>query len=185
MTQTLGILVGSLRKDSYNRLVADTFKRLLPNRFETRELEIAALSYYNPDLETPAPPTAWTNFRAALKQVNGVLFFSPEYNRDVPAVLKNALDVGSRPRGENLWAKKPALVVTASPGALGGYAANHSLRAALTELDMPTLQQPEAYIGNLLNHLQSADPPVFERGSREFFQMIVNAYVAFFEQLNK
>lgn len=188
MTTTFGIIVGSLRQGSYNHLVADTFQTLIPAQYATTKLEIDQLPYYNPDLETDDPPVAWTAFRAELDQVDGVLFFSPEYNRDTPAVLKNALDVASRPRGQNLWAGKPALVVTTSPGSLGGYAANHSLRAALTELDMPTLQQPEAYIGNVLTHLKGGEPYTpdsFEAGTKQFFGVIVDAYIRFFEQLNK
>ena len=97
------------------------------------------------DLEVEGKvPTEWTTFRNELQSVDGVFFFTPEYNRSVPAALKNALDVGSRPYGASSWSGKPALVVSVSPGAIAGFGANHHLRQSLVFLDMPTLQQPEA-----------------------------------------
>ena len=184
MTQTLGILVGSLRQNSYNRIVADTFRSLIPSQYDVTEIAIAHLPFYNEDLDTTQPPVAWTDFRQTVQGVAGILIFSPEYNRGVPAVLKNAFDVGSRPRGQNVFAGKPALVVTASPGAIGGYAANNSIRQTLTFLDMPTLQQPEAYIGNVNAHLsEDGGKPHFKPDTVDFFSLIVERYIAFFEKI--
>jgi chromate reductase len=110
-----------------------------------------------------------------------VYFFTPEYNRSVPAAIKNALDVGSRPYGESAWDGKPALVVSVSPGAVSGFGANHHLRQSLVFLNMPTLQQPEAYIGNVLNLLN--EDGTFIDDTVNFFQLITNKYIEFFEKL--
>lgn len=107
------------------------------------------------------------------------MFFTPEYNRSVPAALKNAIDVGSRPMGENVWGGKPALVVSASPGAIGGFGANHHLRQSLVFVDMPTLQQPEAYIGNVPQHL---DGDHFDQSTTQFFSTILDSYLDFLER---
>jgi len=179
--KTIGFIVGSLRKDSYNLAVAKEFAKLLPAGFEAKFIEIADLPFYNEDLENDNMPAAWKRFRSEVSGVDGVFFFSPEYNRSVPAALKNALDVGSRPMGASVWGGKPALVVTASPGGIGGFGANHHLRQSLVFLDMPTLQQPEAYIGGIHN-LVKEDGTIVE-DTAKFFQLIVDKYVTFFNQL--
>jgi Predicted flavoprotein len=120
---------------------------LTPESLELEILEIGGLPFYNEDLEV-APPAEWTEFRNKLSHYDGVLFVTPEYNRSVPAVLKNALDVASRPYGKNCWNGKPGAIVTVSIGAIGGFGSNHHLRQTLTSLNIPTMQQPEAYIGN-------------------------------------
>lgn len=182
MTKKIGILVGSLRKDSYNKLVAKQFAELLPEGFEAKFIKIDDLPYYNEDLEVDGSvPEAWTRFRQELGEVDGVFFFSPEYNRSIPAALKNALDVGSRPYGASVWGGKPALVVTVSPGGPGGFGANHIIRQSLVFLDMPTLQQPEAYIGGITN-LVDENGKIVE-GTVTFFQSIVDQYIEFFNKL--
>lgn len=182
MTKKIGIFVGSLRKGSYNRIVAETMAQLFPEVFETEFVDLSGLEMYNQDLDDEGQPTvSWTAFRNQVKALDGVVFVSPEYNRSVPAVLKNALDVGSRPYGESVWDSKPGLVVTVSPGAIGGFGANHHLRQSLVFLNVPTLQQPEAYIGNITNALNE-DGTVVE-GTVSFLQSIVDAYVAFFKRL--
>lgn len=181
MTTPIGILVGSLRADSYNRKAAAAFAALLPADFTPVWLDIADLPLYNEDLDTATPPAAWRDFRAEIAPLAGVMFFTPEYNRSVPGGLKNALDVGSRPYGHNVWAGKPALVVSVSPGGIGGFGANHHLRQALTFLDMPTLQQPEAYIGNVANLLDEDDH--FVDGTSKYFQLILTKYLAFLAKL--
>ena len=144
--KNIAVLVGSLRKESFNRKVAKTLVALAPESLELEILEIGELPMYNQDLDE-TPPTAWTEFRNRLKLYDGVLFVTPEYNRSVPAVLKNAIDVGSRPYGKNVWDGKPGAVVTVSPGALGGFGANHHLRQSLVFLNVPAMAKPEAYIG--------------------------------------
>ncbi|MDD2613063.1 MAG: NAD(P)H-dependent oxidoreductase [Bacteroidales bacterium] len=143
----IAVIVGSLRKESFNRKMALTLKSLSSESFELEILEIGGLPFYNEDLDA-TPPVEWTNFRNRLSLFDGVLFVTPEYNRSVPAVLKNALDVASRPYGKNCWNGKPGAVMTVSIGAIGGFGANHHLRQMLTFLNVPTMQQPEAYIGN-------------------------------------
>jgi chromate reductase len=115
--------------------------------FDFKILEIGELQMYNQDLDE-TPPAIWTDFRNQLNGFDGVLFVTPEYNRSVPAVLKNAIDVGSRPYGKSVWNGKPAAIVTVSPGQIGGFGANHHLRQSLVFLNVPVMAQPEAYIGN-------------------------------------
>src|SRR3984885_5526436 len=142
------VLVGSLRKASFNRMLANELIWLAPPAIKLDIVEIGQLPFYNEDLETAAPPAPWTTFRQRVKAADAVLFVTPEYNRSVPAVLKNALDVGSRPYGSSVWDKKPGAIVSSSPGAIAGFGANHHLRQSLVFLNVPTMQQPEAYIGH-------------------------------------
>jgi chromate reductase, NAD(P)H dehydrogenase (quinone) len=143
---SIAVLVGSLRKESFSRKAAKALIALAPGSLRLEILEIGGLEMYNQDREE-TPPPAWTEFRERLRSFDGVLFVTPEYNRSVPAVLKNAIDVGSRPSGKSVWDGKPAAVVSISPGALGAFGANHHLRQSLVFLNVPTMQQPEAYIG--------------------------------------
>ena len=143
----IAVLVGSLRKESLNRKAAKAIIELAPKSLEMEIIEIGALPFYNEDEDGDHPPVAWTAFRQKMSGFDGVLFVTPEYNRSVPAVLKNAIDVGSRPYGKSIWAGKPGAVVSVSPGAQGGFGANHHLRQSLVFLDIPTLQQPEVYLG--------------------------------------
>jgi chromate reductase len=150
MTQlrTVAVLVGSLRKDSESRKVAKALAALAPHNLQFRFVEIGDLPHYDQDLETDTPPEAWTRFRKEVAGADAVLFVTPEYNRSYPGFLKNAIDVGSRPWGQAVWNEKPALIVSTSMGALGGFGANHALRQAISFFNMPLLGQPEAYIGN-------------------------------------
>ena len=142
----IAVIVGSLRKGSYNRAMARALMKLAPALLELEMIEIGELLLYNQDLDED-PPAAWAAFRERIRTSDGVLFVTPEYNRSVPGVLKNAIDVGSRPYGKSAWAGKPAAIVSVSPGAIGGFGANHHLRQSLVFLDMPAMPQPEAYIG--------------------------------------
>ncbi len=147
---SVGIFVGSLRKASFNRKIARALTALAPKSLRLEIIEIGDLPIYNQDLDDEGnPPAAWQSFRRKVAALDAVLFVTPEYNRSVPAVLKNALDVGSRPYGQSVWNSKPGAVVSASPGQLGGFGANHHLRQSLVFLNVPTLQQPEAYIGGV------------------------------------
>lgn len=142
----VSVIVGSLRKDSINRKVANALVGLAPAALKLSIVEIGNLPIYNQDGDEN-PPEAWTQFRERIKATDAVLFVTPEYNRSVPAVLKNAIDVGSRPYGKNAWNGKPGAVVSASPGAIGGFGANHHLRQSLVFLNVPAMAQPEAYLG--------------------------------------
>jgi chromate reductase len=147
MPREVAVLVGSLRADSISLRVAQALVSIAADRLALRLVPID-LPLYNQDLDTDDPPGAWTAFRAEVKASDAVLFVTPEYNRSVPGVLKNAIDVGSRPYGKSVFAQKPAAVVSQSPGAIGGFGANHALRQSLVFLDMPVLQQPEIYLSH-------------------------------------
>ena len=138
----IAIIVGSLRAGSLNRKVARSICAFAADRLDCSIVEIGDLALYNQD-EDARSPEPYVRFREAIAAVDGVLFCTPEYNRGVPGVLKNAIDVGSRPYGASVWDKKPAAIVSASPGAMGGFGANHQLRQACVFLNMPVMQQPE------------------------------------------
>ena len=147
-TRHVAVLVGSLRKESFNRKMAGALKELAPPSLALAIVEIAALPLYNQDDDDGGhPPAAYTAFRQRIKAADAVLFVTPEYNRSVPGVLKNAIDVGSRPYGQSAWEGKPGAIVSVSPGAIGGFGANHHLRQSLVFLNVPAMQQPEAYVG--------------------------------------
>ncbi len=175
-TRKVAVLVGSLRKDSFNRKTALALAKMAPSEAELRIVEIGDLSLYNEDLDGKNAPEAWQRFRSEIRAADAVLFITPEYNRSVPAVLKNALDVGSRPYGQSVWDGKPGAVVSVSPGAIGGFGANHHLRQSLVFLNVPTMQQPEAYIGRATDlfdrngALTSAETEKFLRGFLDAFQ---------------
>lgn len=144
----IAVIVGSLRKGSFSRLVAKAVAGLAPAELSFDFVEIGDLDLYNQDLDPDQPTESWQRFRKAVNATQAVLFVTPEYNRSVPGVLKNAIDVGSRPYGKSVWDTKPAAIISVSPGPMGAFGANHHLRQSLVFLNMPILQQPEAYIGN-------------------------------------
>jgi len=146
MSYKVAVIVGSLRQNSYSSLVAKALAEVAPDSLEFETVEIGNLPFFNQDLEAE-PPAAWTAFRDKIKASDAVLFVTPEYNRSVPGALKNAVDVGSRPYGQGALQGKPAMVVAQSPGQISGFGANHHLRQSLVFLNMPTLAQPEIYIG--------------------------------------
>jgi chromate reductase len=148
MAYKIAIIVGSLREGSLNRKVARSICGLRNDNLDCSMIEIGDLPLYNQDLDND-PPEQWARFRKQVGEADGVLFVSPEYNRGIPGVLKNAIDVGSRPYGQSVFDKKPAAIVTASPGAIGGFGANHQIRQAGVFLNMPMMQQPEAYLGHV------------------------------------
>src|SRR5690348_9627311 len=148
MAYKIAIIVGSLRKDSLNRRVAHSICAIRGDNLDCSMIEIGDLPLYNQDLDSN-PPEQWTRFRKDVAAADGVLFCSPEYNRGIPGVLKNAIDVGSRPYGESVFDKKPGAIVTASPGSIGGFGSNHQIRQACVFLNMPMMQQPEAYLGHV------------------------------------
>ena len=144
----IAILVGSLREDSINRKVAQSICAFASDELDCEIVEIGNLPLYNQDSDAN-PPREFVEFRGKIAAADGVLFVSPEYNRGMPGVLKNAIDVGSRPYGQSVFDKKPAAIVSASPGSIGGFGANHQFRQSCVFLNMPVMQQPEAYLGNV------------------------------------
>jgi len=179
--KNVSVVVGSLRKGSYTRMVAKAMVELAPASLKCEFVEIGDLPPYNQDEETDHPPAQWTAFRDRVRPVNAVLFATPEYNRSVPGVLKNAIDVGSRPYGKSVWQGKPAAVVSVSPGAISGFGANHHLRQSLVFLDMPCLQQPEAYIGHA-DKLFDAAGKLSNDGTRDFLRKFMEAFAAWIER---
>jgi chromate reductase len=148
MAYKIAIIVGSLRKESLNRKMARAICGIRGDNLDCSLIEIGDLPLYNQDLDG-SPPEQWRRFRDQVAGADGVLFVSPEYNRGIPGVLKNAVDVGSRPYGQSVFDKKPAAIVTVSPGAIGGFGANHQIRQACVFLNMPMMQQPEAYLSHV------------------------------------
>lgn len=146
----IGIIVGSLRKDSFSKKTAAALAECAPESLSFEWIDISGLELYNQDYDDfDQAPTSYKPFRGAVAGCDGYLFVTPEYNRSAPAAVKNALDVASRPYGQNAWAKKPGAVISVSPGAMGGFGANHQLRQTLVFLDVYTMQQPEVYIGRV------------------------------------
>ena len=170
----IAVLVGSLRKDSLNRKMARALAELAPPALKLEIVEIGQLPFYNQD-EDPSPPAAWTAFRERIHKADGILFVTPEYNRSVPAPLKNAIDVGSRPYGKNMWSGKPAAIVSVSPGAVGGFGANHHLRQSLVFLNVPAMPQPEAYIAGA-DKLFDAQGQITNPSTREFLSKFMQAF---------
>lgn len=142
----IAVIVGSLRKESFNLKTAKAMMAMAPESLSMELLDISGLPMFNEDLEAN-PPKEWVELRKRIREADGLLFFTPEYNRSVPGVLKNAIDVGSRPYGENSWNGKPAAIVSVSIGAISGFGANHHLRQSLVFVNVSTMAQPEAYIG--------------------------------------
>ncbi|MCC2600688.1 NADPH-dependent FMN reductase [Sphingobacterium sp. FBM7-1] len=180
MRYKIAALVGSLRKDSFNRKVAENLIRLAPDNLEMEIVEIGQLAHYNEDLDTDNPPAEWSAFREKIKTYDGVFLFTPEYNRSLSGVLKNALDVGSRPYGQSVWDGKPAAVASVSMSPLAASIANHTVRQSLVFLNMPVMQQPEIYIGSA-HELFDENGKVIEK-SEGFFKQVVDAYAAWVEK---
>ena len=181
MSVRVALIVGSLREGSYSRAVAMALKDLAAPGLELVPVEIGDLPLYNPDLETDAPPAPWRRFRAEVAATAAVLFVTPEYNRSIPGALKNALDVGSRPYGHSVWQAKPAAIVSVSPGAIGAFGANHHLRQPLVFLNMPVMQQPEAYVGNV-EALLDDEGRLTNEGTRDFLKTFVGAFSDWIEK---
>lgn len=181
MTETtVAVIVGSLRKGSLNRMAANALAALAPAGMRLNQVEIGNLPLYDQDIDT-APPQAWQDFRSAVKAADAVLFVTPEYNRSMPGAVKNAIDVGSRPYGQSAWAGKPGAIVTLSPGALGGFGANHHLRQCMVFLDVAMMAQPEAYIGGA-GGLFGPDGQLQNDGTRAFLGKFMASFAQWIEK---
>jgi chromate reductase len=178
----VAIIVGSLREGSLNRLAAKAMVALAPDSLVFDLVPIGELPLYNEDLDKGEPPAAWRAFRDRILPANAVLFVTPEYNRSVPGGLKNAIDVGSRPYGRSVWAGKPAGVATVSPGGIGGFGANHHLRQSLVFLDMPVMQQPEAYFGGAGGYFDD-DGALANPGTEKVMRTFIEAFARWAERL--
>lgn len=176
----VAVLVGSLRADGFSARLARVLASVAPKSLVMQRVDISDLALYNPELEVE-PPDAWLRFRGEIRAASAVLFVTPEYNRSIPGALKNAVDVGSRPYGESVFAGKPAAVISQSTGPMGGFGANHALRQSLVFLDMPTLQQPEVYLGGSANVLGSGGE-VNDEGTRCLLASFMDAFVAWIQK---
>src|SRR5690606_20667211 len=170
----ISVLVGSLREGSFNKKIATEVMKLASPNLELEILQIGQLVYYNEDLDHGNPPQEWVEFRNKIKNSDGFLFFTPEYNRGLPAVLKNAIDVASRPYGKNSWAGKPGAVISVTISALGAFGANHLLRQSMAFVDVPMMQQPEAYIGNASSLFD--DNGKLAEDTEGFLQKFIDSY---------
>ena len=180
----IAILVGSLRKDSINRKVARSICAFAGDRLDCEIVEIGDLPLYDQDSDKD-PPEACRRFRERIAAVDGILFVTPEYNRGVPGVLKNAIDVGSRPYGHSVWDRKPAAIVSASPGAIGGFGANHQLRQACVFLNMPVMQQPEAYLGHVGDDSFDPDGCLKEGGLKDVVVKLAAAFADWVDMIHR
>ncbi len=176
----IAVVIGSLRKDSLTRKVARAIEALAPAHLSFDEVPIGELPLFNQDDEAHAP-AAHLAFRDRIRAADAVLFATPEYNRSVPGGLKNAIDVGSRPYGQSAWNGKPAAIVSVSPGAIGAFGANHHLRQSLVFLNMPVLQQPEAYVGGA-SGLFDEKGELASEGTAEFLRGFAQAFADWIEK---
>jgi chromate reductase len=178
----IGMIIGSLREKSYSRKIAQLLIKLAPATLQTEIIEIGQLSLYNPDLENNLP-AEWQSFRARIKSCTGIIFVTPEYNRSVPGLLKNAIDTASRPVTDNAWKGKPAAIISISQGAMGGFGANHHLRQCLVFLDVPAMLQPEAYIGKV-NTLFDEKGDFSNEDTRKFLNSFMKAFEIWISKFN-
>ena len=177
MAYKIAILVGSLRKESFNRRIARSLCAIRGDGLDCSMVEIGDLPLYNQDYDAlPEQPEPYVRFRDAIRPVDGVLFVSPEYNRGIPGVLKNAIDVGSRPYGHSVFDRKPAAIVTASPGSIGGFGSNHQIRQAAVFLNMPVMARPEAYLGHVTDDSFDADGCLKDGPLKELVTKLAHAF---------
>jgi chromate reductase len=181
--RTVAVLVGSLRRESFNRKAAKAVASLAPAHLKFEFLQIGDLPPYNEDADDDTLPDLWTAFRADVARCDAVLFATPEYNRSVPGVLKNAIDVASRPYAKGALLNKPAAIISASIGQIGGFGANHHLRQMLAYLNMPTLGQPEIYLGPA-SQLFGEGGEILKDSTRELLKKFVDAFANWIETIS-
>lgn len=177
----IGIVVGSLRKDSYNKQTANALIKLFPKEFNCQFLDISALPLYNQDDDNNTPAVV-VDFKKKIKECQGIVFVTPEYNSSIPGVLKNALDQASRPYGTNAWDTIPAGIIGVSIGNISTAIAQQHLRNSLAFLNMPTLNQPECFLKWYEGMIENGQ---FSEKSASFMQNWVDAYVAFVKHNHK
>lgn len=181
----IGIIVGSLRTESYARKWAKNILPLYPGDYETRIIDIAQLPFYNEEFDEPGPlPEVIRHFREEIKGLDGIVFVTPEYNRSIPPALKNAIDIASRPAGSFILSKKPALVISHSISRLAGFGANHHLRQVLVFVDMPTVAQPEVYLGDSAEAFDEKGK-VIKASRMALLQKAVDAHVDLIKRFEK
>ena len=183
MSHHVVAIVGSLRKESYTLKIANAVTRLAPDTLKLNVVTLHDISFFNQDLEA-TPPADWLKFRETLQKSDGVLFVTPEYNRSIPGVLKNAIDVGSRPYGKSSFLGKPTGIVSNSPGPLGGVSAAKHLQNILPGISGPILGQPEIYLNGVGDAFDEKGH-LTKESLQKVLQQYIDAYAAFVEKQNK
>lgn len=176
----IGIIIGSLRKAAWTRKIAEQLIEMAPTGVAMQIIEIGNLPFYNEDDETSSPPAAWTKFRKEVQDCNGIIFVTPEYNRSVPAALKNAIDVGSRPYGKSVWNNKPCSIISSSIGVIGGFGANHHLRQSMVTLSMPCL--PSEHYLSFVQKLFNDSGKFVDEKTADFVRGFVKSSAAWVEK---
>lgn len=180
MPSTIGIIAGSLRKASFSKKIAQSLLAMAPDDFVFKILDIDGLPVYNQDFDDENEvPAAYVALRKELEAMDGFIFITPEHNRSIPAVVKNVLDIGSRPMGQSKWSGKPGAVFSSSPGSIGGFGANHHLRQVLVYLNVPAMQQPEIYIP-MVNKVFDDNGEFKTKETKELLEKAVAAYIKWF-----
>ena len=172
----IAVIVGSLRKRSYNLKIANNLITQAPDSLSLEIVDIGDLPLFNEDLEN-TPLSEWEAFRKQIKGADGLIFLTPEHNRSIPAALKNAIDAGSRPFGQNVWNGKPGAIISASIGNMSGFGANHHLRQILVGVNVPVMVQPEVYIGGAAA-LFDGEGKLINDSTKDF----LNTFLKSFEQ---
>lgn len=180
--KTIGILVGSARKKSFSRSIAEAIAAMMPEPYELRFIDLAELTLFNQDYDDEnRTPASWIAFRETVASMDGFLFVSPEYNRSIPPLLKNAVDIASRPAGQSLWAGKPGALVGVSPGRMGAFESLNHLRQVLSFLDLRLMQQPEVYISGVAGLLDGADK-LSDAGSQQFLRKFADRFAQWLDE---
>lgn len=178
----IGVIIGSLRKAAFSRMIANYLVANSPEDLQLEIVEIGNLPLYNQDFDDHKElPESYPTFREKIAELDGFIFVTPEYNRSIPAVLKNAIDVASRPYGQNHWQGKPSAVISSSPGSMGGYGANQVLRQSMVSLDVPMLQQPEMYLFGISKSFD-ADGNLASEALGNLLLKFLDAYEGFAEK---
>src|SRR5580692_644340 len=177
------VIVGSLRKESFTLKIANALSKVAPDRLKLDVVTLHGLSFFNQDLEA-TPPADWVAFREKLQKSAGVLFVTPEYNRSIPGVLKNAIDVGSRPYGKSSFLGKPTGIISNSPGPLGGVSAAKHLQNILPGISGPILGQPETHLNGVGDAFDDKGE-LTKEALQKVLQQYLEAYAAFVERMSK
>lgn len=185
MSKTIAIITGSLRKESFSKKIANAVREMAPDGFEFKIIPLDDLPVYNQDFDDhDQVPQSYTSYRDALKAADGFIFITPEYNRSMSSVMKNALDVGSRPYGQSVWDGKPGAVFSNSPGNLSAFGANHHLRQCLVFLNVFAMQQPEVYLADI-GGVFDEQGKIKNQSVSEFLQDAIDAFVDWFGKFSK
>jgi chromate reductase len=179
MTYKVGFIVGSLRRASYSRRIAQALGELAPAGMSLNEIAFGDLALYNGDLEAE-PPASWQRFRAEVLASDAVLFVVPEYNRSIPGGLKNAIDVASKPNGKNCWSGKPVMVMSQSSGPLGGLAGSFVLKQTLVGANAAVMGHPEVYLGRVATLFEGDGPMVPD--TKAFLQGVLASFETWIER---